>query len=543
MIEEQKQLAANQSFLPPAALHIAERLAHGGAQGPQHPPRENLEWIAKGKTAYLPNLERIAENKKACLENSIEVGQKEIDRLRILLEDHNARFPARSAQPCEDPSGQQPDEDSQPNGIRPGTGKDPLELRKDTPGIGEVEHAVFPRSEWPQVDENPVTAADRYSSPAAQAGPVPESTATKQSTPDEQAFPAEPSQQDPVEQSGPVPQSTAVERSTPVDELFPQIGPPHVRLPFQGSNEHTYLLSEPQEESPPSTQEAQTTQLNPDTPSFEATQIADVAQSVLAKQLNPAAQSFEATITRSILARQLNPAAQPFPATPPVVATQENSATQSIPVAQAVPATPPIRATQPTSTTWSHLAQELESRFTLTEYNIFRRKDWGPLTAKAYQSLNYGGLGRSAPKGEAFCKSLFRWEPIPPPQPVFQQPSDTREQALSCISEPTDDGFSLPPPAFSRPSTPNEQTPAQPVTEELFPEQPVLAKELWVVQQPNGRTPADLVETMPGSSTCASAATREARTDDDESSTPVDERRDKRAVLREIRALKSWRKE
>ena len=390
------------------------------------------------------------------------------------------------------------------------------------------------------MDENPVTAADRYSSPAAQAGPVPESTATKQSTPDEQAFPAEPSQQDPVEQSGPVPQSTAVERSTPVDELFPQIGPPHVRLPFQGSNEHTYLLSEPQEESPPSTQEAQTTQLNPDAPSFEATQIADVAQSILAQQLNPAAQSFEATITQSILAKQLNPAAQPFPATPPVVATQENPATQSIPVAQAVPATPPIRATQPTSTTWSHLAQELESRFTLTEYNIFRRKDWGPLTVKAYQSLNYGGLGRSAPKGEAFCKRLFRREPVPPPQPVFQQPSDTREQALSCISEPTDDGFSLPPPAFSRPSTPNEQTPAQPVTEELFPEQPVLAKELWVVQQPNGRTPADPVETMPGSSSCA---TRDARTGQDESSTPVDERRDKRAVLREIRALKSWRKE
>jgi hypothetical protein len=482
------------------------------------------------------NVEEVADHWRY----AVEVAEKEADRLRTLLENHKASHYARFgkypldldlAQLCEDLPEQHPNEGSQPNEIESGTGKDSLELRKDTPSMVEVENAI------------------------------PQSTAIQPSTP--------------------VEQSLLAQQLSPI-ESGPHIGPPTVRLPPQSSNGHTYLLSEPQEGSPLPTQEATTpgststtqanqpsqkraryrllqkdmrrwdlaeqretcaaqeaptTQLNPAARSFEATQEAEVAQSILDRRLNPAAQAFETTIMQSILARQLNPAAQPFRA------TQSDPAAQSISVAQAAPAKPSTRAIQPISATWSRLAQEVEYLFTLTGYSPFRREPNELLKIKAYNEIHYGGPGPSAPKGELYCKGLFKREATRPQPPVVQQLFSPRIQALPCPQALIDDGFSLPPPALPMPSMPCEQTSAQPVTEGMLPERSVLVEGHWLVQQPNGRTPAEAVELAPGKLSCASAATREPRTSEGESSALVDERRAKRAVVRRLLALRSWRKE
>jgi hypothetical protein len=134
--------------------------------------------------------------------------------------------------------------------------------------------------------------------------------------------------------------------------------------------------------------------------------------------------------------------------------------------------------------------------------------------------------------------------PPPPPPPVPQHLRSPCRQILAYPQTFIDDGFALPPPAFSGPTTTWEQTSEQPVTEEeVLPENPVWS---WLVQLPNGRAPEKPLEPTPERRSCASAVTREPQTGEGESSVPVDERTDKRAVgrdYREIRALKTWRRE
>jgi hypothetical protein len=140
--------------------------------------------------------------------------------------------------------------------------------------------------------------------------------------------------------------------------------------------------------------------------------------------------------------------------------------------------------------------------------------------------------------------SRVAWGGGPPPPPVPQHLRSPCRQILAYPQTFIDDGFALPPPAFSGPTTTWEQTSAQPVTEEeVLPENPVWS---WLVQLPNGRTPEEPPEPTPRRISCASAATGEPQTGEGESSVPVDERTDKRAVVqkyREIRVLKSWRRE
>jgi hypothetical protein len=609
-IEEGNQIAGNQSSLQP----------YGGVQRPQLPVWKTLRAMNVGELAdYWRYAEEVAESNEADLQSAVGVAEKEADRLWTLLEKHKASHCARFGKLPLDLDLAQLCEDLQPNGSRPGTGKNSLELRKDTPSVIEVGNTVRPRDVSSKLGEELVADSEKsiQSNPREQSGPIGQTVPVEPSTPVGLSNPVEqpalidrPSlaaQSTPNEHSGSVPQSTAIRPLTPVEQSLPasqlspadpgpHSGPPIVRLPPHPPNGYTYRLSEPQEGSPLSmqeatnpgststaqanqpsrkraryrqlqqdmwrwdlgeqretqaAQEAQSTQLNPAARSFEATQAAKVAQSTLGRRLNPSAQSFEAIITQSILARQLDPAAQPFPAmppavatqslpaTPPVVATQTDPIAQSIPVAQAAPATQSTRAVQPISATWSHLAREVEDLFTLTEHGLIRRNSNEPLTIKAYNQIHYGGLGHSAPKGKPYCKGLFRREATMTPPPVVCQPSSPRIQALPYPQALIDDGFSLPPPALPRTSMPYEQTSAQPVTEKMLPERSVPVEGPGLVQQPNGRTPAEAVESLARSLSCASAAMREPRTSEGESSAAVDERRKKRAVVGRLLALRS----
>jgi hypothetical protein len=357
-------------------------------------------------------------------------------------------------------------------------------------------------------------------------------------------------------------------------------------------------------------QEALATQLNPAAQSFTATPVVEAAQSVPAKRLNPAAPSFEATQAAEaapLIDRWFNPPAQPFAATQSVIILKSIADLQSDPEKQEVSDRRSTPYTPPASSVWSRLAQALDTVLTLTESNILRHASDGPLTIGAYNKIHFGGLGRSMPKGESYRRTLFRrGKPAPPgppsPPPALQQPPSPHvpglpypcaliddgvalpspalsrfetlcehrkllfrkvewgpppppvvqhlrnpcRQILAYPQTFIDDGFALPPPAFSGPTTTWEQTSEQPATEEeMLPEKPVWIKGSWLLQRPNGRTPVELAGSTPETILCASAATREARKAECESSTPVDEGRDKRVVIRDNRrilVLKSWRK-
>ena len=401
--------------------------------------------------------------------------------------------------------------------------------------------------------------ADEQSPPVL--GPVQQSNTVKQPTPSEQFTLA--GQPPPVERSSP--SSTLVEQSFPANQPnpgpSPHNGPPIIRILRRSPP------SQPQEQPASSTQAAtasgstlametgpatETGLQNQTRPNYRARRDAR-----LAEQRRLRAEQ-EAEAAQLVAAKQLNPAAPSFAATQPFAATQSDSPTLSIATLQSDPepqeasawsSTPVI---QPTSSVWSRLAQALYSVYTLTESNILRRKTDGPLTIGAYNKIHFGGSGCSVPKGEVYCKTLFRREPEPVP-PGRPSPPVVHLCALPYPQELIDKGFSLPPPSLSRSDTPYEQTSAQPVAEEeMLSVKPVSVMELLRSKRPNGRARDEPVESTPAWKLWANAATREAQMGQGESSARVDKRRDKRAAVvrdrdsrdyQEIRSLKSWRKE
>lgn len=131
-------------------------------------------------------------------------------------------------------------------------------------------------------------------------------------------------------------------------------------------------------------------------------------------QLNPAAQSFTATVpvpgARIIPAAQLNPAAQSFP----------------VPVTTSTPAADSIPPIQPTSAT-----QSFEAGQSATKTRRSMR------AARSISARN-GSMGRSTSRGKAFCRCLFRRKeplPLPLPPPILpqqqqQQPASPEDQEL-----------------------------------------------------------------------------------------------------------------
>lgn len=234
---------------------------------------------------YWRYAEQVAGYNEAYLQSAVEVDKKEAGHLRTLLEKHKASHYARFGKLPLDSDLAPLCEDLQPNEIRPGTGKNSLELRKDTPSVIEVAHAVRLRDGSSKLGEELVVDSEKsvQSNPWGQSGPVGQTVPVEQSTPvglstlsglpnpvGQAAFidrsgPA--AQSTPNEQSGSVPQSTAIKPSTPVEQSLPasqpspadpgpRICPPIVRLPPCSPNVYTYLLSKPQEGSPLSMQEA-----------------------------------------------------------------------------------------------------------------------------------------------------------------------------------------------------------------------------------------------------------------------------------------------
>ena len=425
------------------------------------------------------------------------------------------------------------------------------------------------------------------SAPVQQLDPVKHSNTVKQPTPSKQLNPA--GQPPPVERWSPA--STLVEQSAPVEQWVPaeqpnpgpgpHNGPPIIRILRR------YPSSQPQEQSASSTQAATAsgstlaTQAGPATQNantghhnqtrpnnyrarrdarlaeerrMRAAQEAKAAQ-LVPVQLNPTAPPFGVTqaaeAAQSALDKQSNPAAQPVEATQSDSPTLSIASLQSDPEPPAISAWRSIPAAQPISSVWWRLAQALDSVYTLTESNILRRETDGPLAIGAYNKIHFGGPGRSMPKGEAYCKTLFRREPEPAP-PGRPPPPVVHLCALPYPHDLIDDGFSLPPPSLSKFDTPYEQSSAQPVTEEeMLSVKPVSVMEL--LQRPNGRARGEPAESTPAWKLWAIAATREPpQVGEGESSARVDKRRDKRgAVVRdrdsrdyqEIRSLESWRKE
>jgi hypothetical protein len=366
-------------------------------------------------------------------------------------------------------------------------------------------------------------------------GPVQQSNTVKQPTPSEQFTPA--GQLPPVERSSP--SSTLVEQSFPAKQ--PNPGPsPHNGRPIIRILRR-YPPSQPQEQSASLTQAAtasgstlameagpatETGLQNQTRPNYRARRDAR-----LAEQRRLRAEQ-EAEAAQLVAVTQLNPAAPSFAATQPFAATQSDSPTLSIATLQSDPepqaastwsSTPVI---QPTSSVWSRLAQALDYVYTLTESNILRRKTDGPLTIGAYNKIHFGGLGRSVPKGEVYCKTLFRREPEPAP-PGRPSPPVVHLCALPYPQELIDDEFSLPPPSLSRSDTPCEQTSAQPVAEEeMLSVKPVSVMELLRSKRPNGRAREEPAESTPAWKLWANAATREAQMGQSESPARVDQRRD-----------------
>lgn len=418
---------------------------------------------------------RIKAEEKARLQGSA----KRSDGAKVA--GRNDRPPDPVTHPFEESPGTPRREETQPSGKPLPPSKDSLDLRKDTPGVANVRYAVPPACDGPsELQDEPVpdhevpnrvahsssdeqyrtadeqtNEDERSSSTVRSSKPVDRLTAVERSNPLGQPVhtgqSSSAAQSPSAKESGTFQQLTRIKKPIPAQQPSPNDpnphnGPPsvrsrrrraeyltnnllgktqaqHILLKQQGATLRSRLDSQRAQERQARVEKQRvqtapqtvTTPLNPAARSFAGAQLVAAARVVSATQLNPAARSFEAV--------------QPVVGTKSVPAMDWESTIQSIPAANPVLVKNSILPTQSTPYKKSSLVHDLRSLFIPTDSHVSRRKKVGPKTVQEYNQINFRGLGRSMPKGEVFCKSLFRRDPTPLPQalPTLPQPKSSDE--------------------------------------------------------------------------------------------------------------------